>query len=70
MRLTLKRMDTQKFELSPFAGYHPHQKIEYPCPSSAHRPRFEKMVSLRAFIEILSKILPARAFSFTQSKLI
>ena len=46
----------KKFELSSSVGYHPHQKIESPCPLiTAH---IGKKVSLAAFRKKISKILP------------
>ena len=44
------------FELSPFVGYHLHQKIESSCPLVANHI-LDKKVSLTAFGQILSKIL-------------
>ena len=59
-------LQTQKFELSPSVGYHPHQKIKSPCPSPDHRPNIKKNVSLIAFRQILPKMLPvACIFSYT-----
>ena len=60
-------LQAQKFELSPSAGYHPHQKkIESLCPSPDHRQHIGQKVFLIAFRLILPKILPvAHIFSNT-----
>ena len=35
-------LQAQKFELSPYVGYHPYQKFVFPWPSSDHRRRIGK----------------------------
>ena len=58
-------LQTKKRELSPSVGYYPHQKIEFPCPLITDHMLVKK-VSLIAFRQIFSKILPdAYIFSNT-----
>ena len=61
-------LQAQKFELTPSAGYHPHQKngipLSLPCP---HRPHIGKKEFLIAFRLILPKLFPVVHFSVTQS---
>ena len=35
-------LQAQKLEFSPSVGYHPHQKIVFPCPSPDQRPHIGK----------------------------
>ena len=54
-----------KFKSPPSVGYHTHQKIESPCPLIIDHI-LEKKVSLIAFRQILSKVLPEPCiFSYT-----
>ena len=51
-------------KLFPSIGYQPHSKIEFPCPTFDHI--VERIVSLIAFRQIVSKILHvASIFSYT-----
>ena len=50
-------LNTKSFELPPSVGYLPHQKIESQCPLITDHI-LEKKVSLIAFRQMLSKILP------------
>ena len=55
---------SSKKKLSPSIGHQPHSKIEFPCPTFDHI--VERIVSLIAFRQILSKILHvASIFSYT-----
>ena len=55
---------SSKKKLFPSIGYQPHSKIEFPCPTFDHI--VERIVSLIAFRQIVSKILHvASIFSYT-----
>ena len=56
----------QKFELSPFLGYCPQQKIEFPYPSPDHRPHIGKNGIYNSFSKSFTKNFACgNIFSYT-----
>ena len=60
-------LQAQKFELTPSAGYHPHQQNGIPLPFPSPQTTYWKKEFLIAFRLILPKNFPVAHFSVTQS---